>query len=128
MRLPRPAKHSHNDGSQALFLQRPCPALCMFLFPVFNDCVTYEHRVSLYLDPQIRDWVLFPITLVMVRVAFALSGIHQFSSSLQPQILVGILRHYVVLLLQSTPKKLSRAAIREQCVYRLLQILMCQTG
>ncbi len=23
-------------------------------------------RVSLYLDPQIRDWVLFPITLVMV--------------------------------------------------------------
>ena len=22
---------------------------------------------SLYLDPQIRDWVLFPITLVMVR-------------------------------------------------------------
>ena len=25
------------------------------------------HSVSLYLDPQIRDWVLFPITLVMVR-------------------------------------------------------------
>ena len=25
-------------------------------------------RVSLYLDPQIRDWVLFPITLVMVRL------------------------------------------------------------
>jgi hypothetical protein len=24
-------------------------------------------RASLYLDPQIRDWVLFPITLVMVR-------------------------------------------------------------
>lgn len=24
------------------------------------------NRVSLYLDPQIRDWVLFPITLVMV--------------------------------------------------------------
>ena len=23
-------------------------------------------RVSLYLDPQIRDWVLFPITIVMV--------------------------------------------------------------
>lgn len=32
------------------------------------------------------------------------------------QILVGILRHYVVLLLQSTPKKQSRAAIREQYV------------
>ncbi|KAH9940595.1 integral membrane protein DUF106-domain-containing protein [Amylocystis lapponica] len=50
--------------------------------------------VSLYLDPQIRDWVLFPITLVMI--------------------LVGILRHYVVLLLQSPPKKLSNEAIREQ--------------
>ncbi|KAF8165453.1 integral membrane protein DUF106-domain-containing protein [Crassisporium funariophilum] len=50
--------------------------------------------VSLYLDPQIRDWVLFPITLVMI--------------------LVGILRHYVVILLQSTPKKLPRAAVREQ--------------
>jgi len=50
--------------------------------------------VSLYLDPQIRDWVLFPITVVMI--------------------LVGILRHYVVLLLQSPPKKLPRAAIREQ--------------
>ena len=88
----------------------------MFLFSVFKDCVAYEHRVSLYLDPQIRDWVLFPITLVMVRVGFALSRIHQFSSSLHRQILVGILRHYVVLLLQSTPKKQSRAAIREQCV------------
>lgn len=50
--------------------------------------------VSLYLDSQIRDWVLFPITLVMI--------------------LVGILRHYVVLLLQSAPKKLSKEAIREQ--------------
>ncbi|KAI9513194.1 integral membrane protein DUF106-domain-containing protein [Russula earlei] len=49
---------------------------------------------SLYLDPQIRDWVLFPITLVMI--------------------LVGVLRHYVVFLLQSSPKRLPRAAIREQ--------------
>ncbi|KDQ20633.1 hypothetical protein BOTBODRAFT_26639 [Botryobasidium botryosum FD-172 SS1] len=49
---------------------------------------------SLYLDPQIRDWVLFPITLVMI--------------------LVGILRHYVTLLLVSAPKKQTRAAIREQ--------------
>ncbi|KAI0306976.1 integral membrane protein DUF106-domain-containing protein [Multifurca ochricompacta] len=49
---------------------------------------------SLYLDPQIRDWVLFPITLVMI--------------------LVGVLRHYVVVLLQSSPKKLPRSAIREQ--------------
>jgi len=32
------------------------------------------------------------------------------------QILVGVLRHYVVVLLQSPPKQLSRAAIREQYV------------
>jgi hypothetical protein len=32
------------------------------------------------------------------------------------KILVGILRHYVTVLLTSPPKKLSRAAIREQCV------------
>ncbi|KAJ3973874.1 integral membrane protein DUF106-domain-containing protein [Lentinula raphanica] len=59
--------------------------------------------VSLYLDPQIRDWVLFPITLVMI--------------------LVGVLRHYVVLLLQSPPKKLPRAAIREQRALARSQIL-----
>ena len=28
---------------------------------------------SLYLDPQIRDWVLFPITLVMVRTFFIIA-------------------------------------------------------
>ncbi|KAF9452444.1 transmembrane protein [Macrolepiota fuliginosa MF-IS2] len=49
---------------------------------------------SLYLDPSIRDWVLFPISLVMV--------------------LVGILRHYVLLLLQNKPKPQTRAQIREQ--------------
>ncbi|KAJ8086481.1 hypothetical protein PM082_005304 [Marasmius tenuissimus] len=59
--------------------------------------------VSLYLDPQIRDWVLFPITLVMI--------------------LVGILRHYVVVLLQSAPKKSTRAAIREQRALTRSQIL-----
>ncbi|KAI0832542.1 transmembrane protein [Trametes gibbosa] len=59
--------------------------------------------VSLYLDPQIRDWVLFPITVVMI--------------------LVGILRHYVVLLLQSPPKKLPRNAIREQRALVRSQIL-----
>ncbi|RDB22649.1 ER membrane protein complex subunit 3 [Hypsizygus marmoreus] len=59
--------------------------------------------VSLYLDPQIRDWVLFPITLVMI--------------------LVGILRHYVVILLQSSPKKLPREAIREQRALIRSQIL-----
>ncbi|KAL5487800.1 hypothetical protein ACEPAI_5908 [Sanghuangporus weigelae] len=60
-------------------------------------------EVSLYLDPQIRDWVLFPITLVMI--------------------LVGILRHNVALLLQSAPKKLSRAATREQRALLRSQIL-----
>ncbi|KAI5119900.1 hypothetical protein M0805_003704 [Coniferiporia weirii] len=60
-------------------------------------------QVSLYLDPQIRDWVLFPITLVMI--------------------LVGILRHNVALLLQSSPKKLSRAATREQRALLRSQIL-----
>ncbi|KJA29949.1 hypothetical protein HYPSUDRAFT_210779 [Hypholoma sublateritium FD-334 SS-4] len=59
--------------------------------------------VSLYLDPQIRDWVLFPITLVMI--------------------LVGILRHYVVVLLQSAPKVQTRAAIREQRALARSQIL-----
>ncbi|KAA1466230.1 transmembrane protein [Dentipellis sp. KUC8613] len=59
--------------------------------------------MSLYLDPQIRDWVLFPITLVMI--------------------LVGILRHYVVILLQSPPKKLPRAAIREQRALTRSQVL-----
>ena len=36
--------------------------------------------------------------------------------TLHYKILVGILRHYVVLLLQSPPKKQSQAAIREQYV------------
>jgi hypothetical protein len=35
------------------------------------------------------------------------------------KILVGVLRYYVVVLLQSSPKKLPRAAIREQCVFAL---------
>ncbi|KAL1738717.1 integral membrane protein DUF106-domain-containing protein, partial [Schizophyllum fasciatum] len=49
--------------------------------------------VSLLLDPQIRDWVLFPITLVMV--------------------LVGVLRVNVVQLLQSTPKRQKKEVVRE---------------
>ncbi|KAF6762723.1 integral membrane protein DUF106-domain-containing protein [Ephemerocybe angulata] len=62
-----------------------------------------SNAVSLYLDPQIRDWVLFPITLVMI--------------------LVGILRHYVVILLQSPPKKLARNALREQRALVRSQVL-----
>ncbi|TRM67958.1 integral membrane protein DUF106-domain-containing protein [Schizophyllum amplum] len=49
--------------------------------------------VSLLLDPQIRDWVLFPITLVMV--------------------LVGVLRVNVVQLLQSTSKRQRKDVVRE---------------
>ncbi|KAK9472127.1 integral membrane protein DUF106-domain-containing protein [Dipodascopsis tothii] len=49
---------------------------------------------DLVLDPSLRDWVLFPILLVMI--------------------LVGILRHYITLLLQSPPKQQDLAAIREQ--------------
>ncbi|RSH95269.1 ER membrane complex subunit 3 [Saitozyma podzolica] len=49
---------------------------------------------DLYLDPSIRDWVLVPITLIMV--------------------LVGILRHYVTVLLNSSPKKQPAAVVREQ--------------
>ncbi|KAJ3488742.1 hypothetical protein NLI96_g2634 [Meripilus lineatus] len=49
---------------------------------------------SLYLDPQIRDWVLFPITLVMA-----------------------------ILLLQSAPKKQTKEAIREQRALIRAQIL-----
>jgi hypothetical protein len=59
--------------------------------------------VSLYLDPNIRDWVLFPITLVMI--------------------LVGVLRHYVMLLLRSPPKKQPRNAIREQRALLRSQII-----
>jgi hypothetical protein len=46
----------------------------------------------MYLDPAIRDWVLLPIMVVMV--------------------LVGILRHYITLLLNS-PQKPNVKAIRE---------------
>jgi len=60
-------------------------------------------KLSLFLDPQIRDWVLFPITIVMI--------------------LVGVLRHYIVVLLQSAPKTQTRAAIREQRALTRSQIL-----
>lgn len=71
--------------------------------PVLRAMSLNSASLHLYLDPQIRDWVLFPITLVMI--------------------LVGILRHYVVILLQSPPKKLSSASIREQRALAQSQIL-----
>jgi ER membrane protein complex subunit 3 len=39
---------------------------------------------EIFLDPAIRDWVLLPIMAVML--------------------LVGIMRHYITLLLESPPK------------------------
>ncbi|KDN49925.1 transmembrane protein [Tilletiaria anomala UBC 951] len=58
---------------------------------------------SLYLDSAIRDWVLIPITLVMV--------------------LVGVLRHNVTMLINSPPKKSTLAKIREQRVLGRSQAL-----
>ncbi|KAJ9094159.1 hypothetical protein QFC20_006957 [Naganishia adeliensis] len=58
---------------------------------------------SLYLDPSIRDWVLFPITLVMI--------------------LVGLLRHYVTLLLNTPPKKQPASVVKEQRALLRSQLL-----
>ncbi|KAL8939729.1 MAG: hypothetical protein Q9216_003207 [Gyalolechia sp. 2 TL-2023] len=45
-------------------------------------------------DPALFNWILFPITIVMI--------------------LTGVLRHYATVLLASTPKKQDLPAIREQ--------------
>ena len=50
----------------------------------------------MHLDPAIRDWVLFPIMVVMI--------------------LVGVLRHLASVLMQSRPKTLVKG-IRETCVH-----------
>lgn len=44
-----------------------CPMRTSILFSLHNMLSYTEIRASLYLDPSIRDWVLFPISLVMVR-------------------------------------------------------------
>jgi len=44
-----------------------CPTRTSILFSLPNMLSYTETRASLYLDPSIRDWVLFPISLVMVR-------------------------------------------------------------
>ena len=49
-----------------------------------------------------------PITLIMV------SGLTVTRTRLISQLLVGILRHYVLQLLTSAPKKQTLAAMREQ--------------
>ncbi|WVO15384.1 hypothetical protein L204_103041 [Cryptococcus depauperatus] len=56
--------------------------------------MTVKAEQDLYLDPSIRDWVLVPITLIML--------------------LAGLLRHYVTQMLNSPPKKQTAAAVREQ--------------
>ena len=65
-------------------------------------------RQDLYLDPSIRDWVLVPITLIMVSYATLLC--HLTDS----QVLVGLLRHYVTQLINSSPKRQPADAVREQ--------------
>jgi hypothetical protein len=77
-------------------------------------------RTSLYLDPSIRDWVLFPISLVMVRLRVFLTFDLLTTITLLAQILVGVLRHYVLLLLQNKPKPQTRPQIREQYVHSSL--------
>ncbi|ORX39111.1 integral membrane protein DUF106-domain-containing protein [Kockovaella imperatae] len=58
---------------------------------------------DLYLDPSIRNWVLVPITLIML--------------------LVGILRHYVTMLLTSPPKPAAVDVVREQRAIGRAQLL-----
>jgi ER membrane protein complex subunit 3 len=60
---------------------------------------------SLFLDPALRDWVLIPIFIVMI--------------------MVGILRHYATLLLQSPPRPEPLKAVREQSSLRI-PVLMCR--
>lgn len=59
--------------------------------------------------------MLFPITLVMVsQVLIYISICRALTRSKFVQILVGLLRHYVTMLLNSAPKKLPAAEVREQ--------------
>jgi hypothetical protein len=64
---------------------------------------------------KMQDWVLFPITLVMVSRHSELPVRTPVSNhSIPLQILVGLLRHYVTLLLNSAPKKQPEVVVREQ--------------
>jgi hypothetical protein len=65
------------DGRQIFFLHyahhrssMAGPYVPLFFFNDNDQGIDLflEHRTSLYLDPSIRDWVLFPISLVMVRL------------------------------------------------------------
>lgn len=55
---------------------------------------TLQKRQPLLLDSSIRDWVLFPILLVMI--------------------LVGLVRHYITLLINSSPKPQQPEVVRQQ--------------
>jgi len=58
---------------------------------------------DLLLDTNIRDWVLWPITITMI--------------------LVGLLRHYIISLINSPPKKQPLKAVREQRALLRSQVL-----
>jgi hypothetical protein len=58
---------------------------------------------SFHLDPAIALWVLLPLTLVML--------------------LVGLARHYLISWLDTRPKPISRAALREQRALMRAQLL-----
>jgi hypothetical protein len=71
------------------------------------------HPFTLTPKSVIGSYSLSPWSWCDIRLlSLCSSHLHAGSS----QILVGVLRHYVVVLLQSSPTKLPRAAIREQCV------------
>jgi hypothetical protein len=57
-----------------------------------------NEQLQLTLDPEIRDWVLLPIMVVML--------------------LIGILRHYITLLFTSTPKTTLKAIRESQALIR----------
>lgn len=63
---------------------------------------------DLVLDPKLREWVLFPILLVMI--------------------LVGVLRHYLTILLQSSPKIESAKKMRQQQFLSYSQSLRNSAG
>jgi ER membrane protein complex subunit 3 len=72
-----------------------------------NSSPAPSYQATLLLDPAIRDWVLLPIMLVMVGV--------------------GILRHYVTLLLASTPSN-TLLGVREACALNRCRTLRSICG
>lgn len=85
------------------------------------------YRQDLYLDPSIR--VRPPSSIEAVADYIGLGpdsnhddhGMHANNrdreSEADEQVLVGLLRHYVTVLMNSAPKKQPSAAVREQSVH-----------